>query len=258
SESRSTSCRRRPSSGISTCAATAPCRTAGSGWASNEWCRGSASSITCARRFHIRECCTGCTLEDDVLGSPFSVLRSCRERRTQNGERRTTNAMKIGLVSLGCPKNLVDSEVMLGLAREAGHELTNDATAADVLVVNTCAFIDSAKQESIDTILEMAQHKAGGACRRLIVTGCLAERYREELKTEIPEIDAVLGTGEVPQIVQAIGGVTMPRVSPLTFFTTAGTPSGTHLPARTDADAFATAWPQALHRAPATLPTYIY
>src|SRR5437660_4487070 len=113
--------------------------------------------------------------------------------------------MKIGLVSLGCPKNLVDSEVMLGLAREAGHELTSDAAAADVLVVNTCAFIDSAKQESIDTILEMAQHKKNGACRRLVVTGCLAERYREELRAEIPEIDAVLGTGEVPQIVRAIG-----------------------------------------------------
>jgi ribosomal protein S12 methylthiotransferase len=113
--------------------------------------------------------------------------------------------MKIGLVSLGCPKNLVDSEVMLGLAQQAGHELTNDAAAADVLVVNTCAFIDSAKQESIDTILEMAQHKKGGACRRLIVTGCLAERYRDELAAQIPEIDAVLGTGEVPDIVEAIG-----------------------------------------------------
>src|SRR5438132_1586729 len=114
--------------------------------------------------------------------------------------------MKIGLVSLGCPKNLVDSEVMLGLAREAGHELTNDAASADVLVVNTCAFIDSAKRESVDTILEMAQHKKDGACRRLIVTGCLAERYRDELRAEIPEIDAVLGTGEVPDIVNAIGG----------------------------------------------------
>ena len=131
--------------------------------------------------------------------------------------------MKIGLVSLGCPKNLVDSEVMLGLAREAGHELTNDATAADVLVVNTCAFIDSAKQESIDTILEMAQHKAGGACRRLIVTGCLAERYRDELKAEIPEIDAVLGTGEVPDIVNAISGTVQQaqHVAPLTFFSSA-------------------------------------
>src|SRR3954463_14353282 len=113
--------------------------------------------------------------------------------------------MKIGLVSLGCPKNLVDSEVMLGLARNAGHELTQDAATADVLVVNTCAFIGSAKQESIDTILEMAQHKKDGPCRRLIVTGCMAERYRDELQREIPEIDAVLGTGEVPLILDAIG-----------------------------------------------------
>src|SRR4051812_22174037 len=94
---------------------------------------------------------------------------------------------------------------MLGLAHQAGHELTADAAAADVLVVNTCAFIDSAKQESIDAILEMAQHKKDGACRRLIVTGCMAERYRDELKQEIPEIDAVLGTGQVPEIVGAIG-----------------------------------------------------
>src|SRR5690349_19055637 len=120
--------------------------------------------------------------------------------------RRVTQRMKIGLVSLGCPKNLVDSEVMLGLARGAGHELTTDAASADVLVVNTCAFIDSAKQESIDAILEMAQHKTNGGCRRLIVTGCLAERYRDELRAQIPEIDAVLGTGEVPEIVNAIGG----------------------------------------------------
>ena len=91
--------------------------------------------------------------------------------------------LKIGLVSLGCPKNLVDSEVMLGLAREAGHELTSDASEAEVLVVNTCAFIDSAKQESVDTILEMARHKKEGACQRLVVTGCLAERYREELQS---------------------------------------------------------------------------
>src|SRR5262249_40171893 len=112
--------------------------------------------------------------------------------------------VKIGLISLGCPKNLVDSEVMLGLAQQAGHEVTNDAAAADVLVVNTCAFIDSAKQESVDTILEMAERKKEGSCRRLIVTGCLAERYRDELRAEIPEIDAVLGTGEVPEIVDAI------------------------------------------------------
>src|SRR6266550_843434 len=98
-----------------------------------------------------------------------------------------TRFMKIGFVSLGCPKNLVDSEVMLGLARDAGHEFTADPSGADVLVVNTCAFIDSAKQESIDAILEMARHKTDGACQRLIVTGCLAERYRDELVQEIPE-----------------------------------------------------------------------
>jgi len=130
--------------------------------------------------------------------------------------------MKVGLISLGCPKNLVDSEVMLGLTQQAGHELTSDAADAEVLVVNTCAFIDRAKQESIDTILEMAQHKKDGACRRLIVTGCLAERYREELKKEIPEIDAVLGTGEVPQIVGAIGGNI---VAPLTFYGARGSTS---------------------------------
>ena len=114
--------------------------------------------------------------------------------------------MKIGMISLGCPKNLVDSEVMLGLAQQQGHELTRDAADAEVLVVNTCAFIDKAKQESIDTILEMAAHKKSGACRQLIVTGCLAERYRDELRAEIPEIDVVLGTGEVPRIVDALAG----------------------------------------------------
>src|SRR5204862_1982305 len=91
-------------------------------------------------------------------------------------------SMTIGMVSLGCPKNLVDSEVMLGLAQQAGHELTANAAEADVLIVNTCAFIDSAKQESVDTILEMAQLKKDGACTRLIVTGCMAERYRDELR----------------------------------------------------------------------------
>ena len=119
--------------------------------------------------------------------------------------------MKIGMISLGCPKNLVDSEVMLGLAQEHGHQLTGDAADAEVLIVNTCAFIDKAKQESIDTILEMAEHKKTGACRRLVVTGCMAERYRDELREQIPEIDAVLGTGEVPDIVRALGSLTTHR-----------------------------------------------
>ncbi len=121
--------------------------------------------------------------------------------------------MKIGFVSLGCPKNLVDSEVMLGMAEKEGHEITADASQADVLVVNTCAFIDRAKQESIDTILEMAELKKQVVGRRLIVTGCLAERYRDELKKEIPEIDAVYGTGEVPDFVQGLA----PGVKPLTL-----------------------------------------
>src|SRR3954447_18168800 len=133
--------------------------------------------------------------------------------------------MKVGFVSLGCPKNLVDGEVMLGYAQQAGHEITADSQDADVIVVNTCAFIDNAKQESIDAILEMAQHKRDG--KRLVVTGCLAERYRDELKKEIPEIDAVLGTGEVPQI---LGALAPSAGSPLKFF----------------------------KRTPGTLPTYIY
>jgi ribosomal protein S12 methylthiotransferase len=151
--------------------------------------------------------------------------------------------MKIGLISLGCPKNLVDSEVMLGLARDAGHELTHDAADAEVLVVNTCAFIDSAKKESIDTILEMAGHKATGHCRRLVVTGCLAERYREELLAEIPEIDAVLGTGEVPDIVRAIGGSAgVAGAAPLTFFRSPSVGAA----------------PAALRPEPRSRPTYIY
>ena len=122
--------------------------------------------------------------------------------------------MKIGFVSLGCPKNLVDGEVMLGMLGEAGHEVTPDAHAAEVIVVNTCAFIDRAKEESIEAILEMAKLKQEGRCRRLVVTGCLAERYRDELKAELPEIDVVLGTGEVPAIVGAVSdehGASLPE-----------------------------------------------
>ena len=124
--------------------------------------------------------------------------------------------MKIGFVSLGCPKNLVDSEVMMGLSQEGGHTLTPNPADADVLVVNTCAFIDSAKEESINTILELAEFKKSGHCKRLVVTGCLGERYRDELKTQIPEIDAVLGTGDVPEIVGAIEGSKARRI-PLTL-----------------------------------------
>ncbi len=135
-------------------------------------------------------------------------------------------AMKIGVVSLGCPKNLVDTEVMLGLLEQAGHEITADAAAADVLVVNTCAFIDAAKQESVDAILDLARYRRNGRCRRLVVTGCLAQRYRDALVAEIPEVDVVLGTGEVPAIVDAVrgDGPERPVVSDPTYLYGADTP----------------------------------
>jgi ribosomal protein S12 methylthiotransferase len=129
--------------------------------------------------------------------------------------------LKIGFVSLGCPKNLVDSEVMMGMLQQAGAELTTDTASADVLVVNTCSFIDSAKQESVDTILEMAGHKAsaGGRAQRLIVAGCLVERYRDEIQKNIPEVDAVVGTGELEAILKAAGLVKpiMPAPPPSLF-----------------------------------------
>jgi ribosomal protein S12 methylthiotransferase len=111
---------------------------------------------------------------------------------------------KVGMVSLGCPKNLVDSEVMMGLLARQGYELTADSSAADVLVVNTCGFIDSARQESVDTILEMAQLKKTGKLQRLIVAGCLVERYREELQREIPDIDACIGVNQLKEIESAV------------------------------------------------------
>jgi ribosomal protein S12 methylthiotransferase len=112
---------------------------------------------------------------------------------------------KIGFVSLGCPKNLVDSEVMMGLLSAGGAQITARAADADVIVVNTCSFIDSAKQESVNTILEMAQHKTAGRAQKLIVAGCLVERYRNEIQKNIPEVDAVVGTGELRRILSAAG-----------------------------------------------------
>jgi len=114
--------------------------------------------------------------------------------------------MTVGMVGLGCPKNLVDGEVMLGRLQQAGYSLVTDAAAADVVVVNTCAFIDRAKQESVDAILEMARLKETGRAKRLVVTGCLSQRYDAELRREIPEIDATLGTGQVEEIVRAVSG----------------------------------------------------
>ena len=110
------------------------------------------------------------------------------------------------MLSLGCPKNLVDGEVMLGRLQGAGYELVADPKQADVIVVNTCAFIDRAKQESVDAILEMAREKEVGQAQRLVVTGCLTQRYDADLRREIPEIDATLGTGQVERIVDAVSG----------------------------------------------------
>src|SRR5215813_1450574 len=112
---------------------------------------------------------------------------------------------KVGFVSLGCPKNLVDSEVMMGMLNSAGAEITADAGNADVIVVNTCSFIDSAKQESVDAILQMARHKVSGRAQRLVVAGCMVERYRHEIQKNIPEVDAVVGTGELEAILAAAG-----------------------------------------------------
>lgn len=123
--------------------------------------------------------------------------------------------MKIGFISLGCPKNLVDSEVMMGQLKQNGYEITANATEADTVVVNTCGFIDSAKKESIDTILEAARLKTGGRATRLIVAGCLVERYRDELKAEMPEVDAFIGTSQINDILAVCDPNTNPRTLPV-------------------------------------------
>ena len=116
--------------------------------------------------------------------------------------------MKIGLVSLGCPKNLVDSETMLGLIHEQQITITNDPAEADLIIINTCGFIESAKEESINTILQMGEYKTTGTCKYLIITGCLGQRYAEELLENIPEADAVIGTECYEDIAYVIQRVT--------------------------------------------------
>jgi ribosomal protein S12 methylthiotransferase len=123
----------------------------------------------------------------------------------------------VGFISLGCPKNLVDSEVMMGLLDRAGARLTAHPEEAEILVVNTCSFIDTAKQESVDTILEMARHKTSGSAKKLIVAGCLVERYRDEIRKSIPEVDAVVGTGELEAILEA-AGLAAPQTAALSPF----------------------------------------
>jgi ribosomal protein S12 methylthiotransferase len=129
-----------------------------------------------------------------------AVLEQQRPSTTQ-----AATALKVGFVSLGCPKNLVDSEVMMGMVAQSGANLTPSAEDADVIVVNTCSFIETAQQESVETILEMARHKNNGRARKLVVAGCLVERFRDEIRKSIPEVDAVVGTGELETILSAVG-----------------------------------------------------
>ncbi|MGB9489184.1 MAG: 30S ribosomal protein S12 methylthiotransferase RimO, partial [Terriglobales bacterium] len=158
---------------------------------------------------------------------------------------------KVGFVSLGCPKNLVDSEVMMGMLARAGAELTPAAEDADVIVVNTCSFIGTAQQESVDTILEMARLKTGGKAKRLVVAGCLVERFRDEIKKNIPEVDAVVGTGELPAILAA-AGISEPPAKPSPFNILTSRPEGDH---RREQGRFARdAWDGAV----ADLPNYLY
>ena len=137
-----------------------------------------------------------------VSGSPESKKKTSPEKPHPVPANRP---QKIGFVSLGCPKNLVDSEVMMGLLARSGAELTRRAEDADIIVVNTCSFIESAQQESVNTILEMAGHKTSGKAKKLVVAGCLVERFRDQIRKDIPEVDAVVGTGELENILSATG-----------------------------------------------------
>lgn len=134
---------------------------------------------------------------------------------------------KILFISLGCDKNLVDSEVMLGLLHKAGFALTDDEREADVIVVNSCCFIGDAKEESINTILDMARYKEIGVCKALVVTGCLAERYKEEVLTEMPEVDAVVGTSSYDHIVEVVQSVLEHHIHTQTFESINITPTRT-------------------------------
>jgi ribosomal protein S12 methylthiotransferase len=168
-----------------------------------------------------------------------------------SSEKKTAPRTRIGFVSLGCPKNLVDSEVMMGLLSHNGAEITPRAEDADIIVVNTCSFIESAKQESVDAILEMVQHKTSGRARKLIVAGCLVERYRNEIQTNIPEVDAVVGTGELESILAA-AGIAQPAASDSPFTILNSRPEGT---AREQQGRFSREqWDGAI----ADLPNYLY
>ncbi|MGE0405803.1 MAG: 30S ribosomal protein S12 methylthiotransferase RimO [Candidatus Korobacteraceae bacterium] len=137
---------------------------------------------------------------------PKTVLPVAQqEQQSAAGKTNPSVRTRVGFVSLGCPKNLVDSEVMMGMLAQAGAEITPRAEDADVIVVNTCSFIESAQQESVNTILEMAQHKVDGRARKLVVAGCLVERFRDDIRKNLPEVDDVVGTGELEHILRAAG-----------------------------------------------------
>src|SRR6204780_2968372 len=168
-----------------------------------------------------------------------------------------TKPTKVGFVSLGCPKNLVDSEVMMGLLARAGAELSPRAEDADVIVVNTCSFIESAQQESVNTILEMAGLKTSGRAKKLVVAGCLVERFRDKIRKRIPEVDAVVGTGELENILAATGILPAPAAE--------GLPRGDSpfvvLPSRAEGDARAAQGRFSRERwdgAITDLPNYLY
>ena len=144
---------------------------------------------------------------------PATISTLLVQDKTDPPEPTPTVPAKVGFVSLGCPKNLVDSEVMMGMLQQAGAHLVSRAEDADVIVVNTCSFIASAQQESVNTILEMARHKGKGQARKLVVAGCLVERFRDEIRENIPEVDAVIGTGELESILAAAGVAPAPPLN---------------------------------------------
>jgi ribosomal protein S12 methylthiotransferase len=182
---------------------------------------------------------------------PAKTLSAPTQDATETVAPVPTAPTRVGFVSLGCPKNLVDSEVMMGLLQQAGARLVSGAEDADVIVVNTCSFIASAQQESVNTILEMAKHKTTGRARKLVVAGCLVERFRNDIRLNIPEVDAVVGTGELEAILAAAGVATAHAVdSPFKI-----------LPSRAEGDARAAqgrfsreTWDGAI----ADLPNYLY
>src|ERR1700758_2801042 len=188
----------------------------------------------------------------DLTVSGSRELKRKRSQENTQSKQAEPRPQKVGFVSLGCPKNLVDSEVMMGMLARAGAELTRRAEDADVIVVNTCSFIDSAQQESVNTILEMAGHKTAGKAKKLVVAGCLVERFRDQIRKDIPEVDAVIGTGELEKILAATGIASAPAPSNSPFVV---------LPSRPEGDARAAQgrfsrgnWDGAI----ADLPNYLY